>query len=458
MDPSAVDDLRRSVRGEVLTRADLGYDTHRRVWNGSIDRHPLTIVRCADTDDVRAAIGFGRRHGLHLAVRGGGHSFPGLSTCDDGVLVDLRPMNGVRVDPHTREVTVQAGALIGEVDAAAQAHGLAVPGGIVSHTGMAGLTLGGGIGWIMRRHGLTIDRLVGADLVTADGEVVRCDDDENADLFWGLRGGGGNFGVVTEFRFRAVPLGPQVMAGAAFWPAEQTEHVLRFYRDWVAGCPDELTTIVVQRLAPAIPVVPADLVGKPVVAVTACFAGSVEEGERVLRPLRDFGPPLLDLFEPKPFVDHQRMFDPSYRHGCWYYVRSCDVAALTDEVVEVMAEHGHRITSPLSSVALWQMGGAVARVPEDATAFHGRTVGYTFNINGNTETAEGFDAQREWARGYWSDLEPFHQSVYVNFLMVEGESRVRQAYGEQAFVRLKALKRAYDPTNVFRLNQNIRPD
>ncbi|HET6967405.1 MAG TPA: FAD-binding oxidoreductase, partial [Ornithinibacter sp.] len=322
VDRAAVDHLRRSVRGEVLTREDSGYDTHRHVWNGSIDRYPHTIVRCTGTDDVRAAIGFGRRHGLHLAVRGGGHSFPGLSTCDDGVLVDLRPMNGVHVDPHTREVAVQAGALIGEVDAATQAHGLAVPGGIVSHTGVAGLTLGGGIGWIMRRHGLTIDRLVGADLVTADGEVVRCDDDENPDLFWGLRGGGGNFGVVSEFRFRAVPLGPQVMAGAVFWPAVQTEQVLRFYRDWVAGCPDELTTIVVQRLAPAIPVVPADVVGKPVVAVTACFAGAVEEGERVLRPLRDLGPPLLDLFEPKPFVDHQRMFDPSYRHGCWYYVRS----------------------------------------------------------------------------------------------------------------------------------------
>ena len=458
VEPTAVAELRRSVRGEVLTRTDPGYESHRRVWNGSIDRHPHTIVRCTCTDDVRAAVGFGRLHGLPIALRGGGHSFPGLSTCDDGVLVDLRPMNDVRVDPGAGEAVVQAGALIGEVDEATQAHGLAVPAGIVSHTGVAGLTLGGGIGWIMRRHGLTVDRLAGARLVTADGEVVHCDEVENADLFWGLRGGGGNFGVVTDFRFRLVPLGPQVMAGAVFWPAEKAEEVLRFYRDWVAECPDELMTIVVQRLAPPLPAVPAHLVGTAVVAVTACYAGGVEEGERVLAPLRAFGPPVLDLLGPKPFTEHQRMFDPSYRHGCWYYVRSCDVAALTDEVIEVMAENGRRITSPLSSVALWQMGGAVGRVADDDTAFNGRQAGFTFNINGNTETADGSDEQREWARAYWSQLEPFHQSVYVNFLMEEGEARVRQAYGERKFDRLKELKRAYDPTNVFRLNQNIRPD
>ena len=455
---AALTDLRRSVRGEVVTRADPGYEVHRRVWNGSIDRRPHTIVRCTSADDVRAAVRFGRDHGLPLALRGGGHSFPGLSTCDDGVVVDLRPMNGIRVDSRAREATVQAGALIGEVDEATQPHGLAVPAGIVSHTGVAGLTLGGGIGWVMRKHGLTIDQLVGADMVTADGDLVHCDVDENADLFWGLRGGGGNFGVVTDFRFRLVPLGPQVMAGAVFWPAEEAEEVLRFYREWVGDCPDELMTIVVQRLAPPLPAVPADLVGKPVIAVAVCFAGGVEDGERVLRPLRGFGSPVLDLLRPKPFTEHQRMFDPSFRHGCWYYVRSCDVAALTDEVIEVMAEQGRNISSPVTSVALWQMGGAVARVGDDDTAFNGRHAGFTFNINGNTETADGFDEQREWARSYWSALEPFHQSVYVNFLMEEGEARVRQAYGERKFDRLKEVKRAYDPTNVFRLNQNIRPD
>jgi len=332
-----------------------------------------------------------------------------------------------------------------------------VPAGIVSHTGLAGLTLGGGIGWIMRKYGLTVDSLESADLVTADGDVVHASEDENADLFWGLRGGGGNFGVVTDFRFRLHPLGPQVMAGATFWSMDQAESVLRFYRDWIADCPDELMTIVVQRLAPALPVVPPELVGRPVIAVTACYAGDIDDGARVLRPMRDFGSPVLDVFAPKPFLAHEQMFDPSYRHGCWYYVRSCDVAALTDDVIDVVAEYGRRISSPLSSIALWQMGGAVGRVPDDATAFSGRSVGFTFNINGNSETADGFQGQRQWARDYWTALAPFHTGVYVNFLMEEGEARVRQAYGDGKYERLTTLKRKYDPTNFFRLNQNVSP-
>jgi FAD/FMN-containing dehydrogenase len=454
---TAVAALRASFEGQVIGPADDGYEEHRRVWNGSIDRCPALIARCTGVDDVRTAVRFGREHQLTVAVRGGGHSFPGLSTCDGGLLIDLRPMNGVRVDPDARAVGVQAGVLLGELDQRTQEHGLAVPAGIVSHTGVAGLTLGGGIGWIMRKHGLTIDSLESADLVTADGEFVRASEDENAELFWGLRGGGGNFGVVTDFRFRLHPLGPQVMAGATFWSMDVAERVLRAYRDWIADCPDELMTIVVQRLAPALPVVPAELVGRPVIAVVACYAGNVDEGEEVLRPMRAFGSPVLDLFAPKPYVVHQQVFDPSFRHGCWYYVRSCDVAALTDEVIDVVAEHGRQITSPLSSIALWQMGGAVARVPDDATSFRGRSTGFTFNINGNTATADGFEEQRQWARDYWTALAPFHTGVYVNFLMEEGGARVRQAYGDAKYRRLTALKREYDPTNFFRLNQNIPP-
>ena len=454
---SAVAALRASFEGQVIGPADDGYEEHRRVWNGSIDRHPALIARCTGVDDVRTAVRFGQDHQLTVAVRGGGHSFPGLSTCDGGLLIDLRPMNGVRVDPDARIVGAQAGVLLGEVDERTQEHGLAVPAGIVSHTGLAGLALGGGIGWIQRKYGLTVDSLESADLVTADGEFVRASQDENADLFWGLRGGGGNFGVVTDFRFRLHPLGPQVMAGATFWSMDAAEGVLRAYRDWIAECPDELMTIVVQRLAPALPVVPAELVGQPVIAVVACYAGDVDEGERVLRPMRGFGSPVLDLFMPKPFVAHQQMFNPSFRHGCWYYVRSCDVAELTDEVIAVVAEHGRLITSPMSSIALWQMGGAVARVADDATAFSGRSAGFTFNINGNTATANGFEDQRQWARDYWTALAPFHTGVYVNFLMEEGGTRVRQAYGDAKYRRLSALKRTYDPSNFFRLNQNIPP-
>jgi hypothetical protein len=247
------------------------------------------------------------------------------------------------------------------------------------------------------------------------------------------------------------------MAGATFWSMDAAEGVLRAYRDWIAECPDELMTIVVQRLAPALPVVPAELVGQPVIAVVACYAGDVDEGKEVLRPMRGFGSPVLDLFAPKQFVAHQQMFNPSFRHGCWYYVRSCDVAELTDEVIGVVAEYGRLISSPMSSIALWQMGGAVARVADDATAFSGRSAGFTFNINGNTATADGFEDQRQWARDYWTALAPFHTGVYVNFLMEEGGARIRQAYGDAKYQRLGALKRKYDPSNFFRLNQNIPP-
>jgi hypothetical protein len=458
IDGGAVDELAASFRGEVVRPGDGDYDEHRRVWNGSIDRRPGLIARCAGVADVRQAVRFAREHALVVAVRGGGHSFPGLSVCDDGMLIDLAPMRGIRVDPEAGTVRVQAGALLGELDRETQTFGLAVPSGIVTHTGVAGLTLGGGIGWIMRKHGLTIDQLKSVDLITADGEFVKADEDQNADLFWGVRGGGGNFGIVTDFEFRMVPLGPTVVAGPVFWPMEDAPEVLRFYRDWIADCPDELMTIVVQRKAPALPVVPPDLVGKRVVAVVACYSGPVEDGERVVRPLKEFGSPVLDLCQPKPYLAHQQMFDPSFQHGWWYYVRSCDVAELNDDVIDIVVEHGARITSPVSSIALWQMGGAVARVDEGATAFNGRHAGHTFNINGNSQTADGFEAERQWARDYWSALEPHHTSVYVNFLMEEGEDRVREAYGAEKYDRLKALKRKYDPTNFFRLNQNIKPD
>jgi FAD/FMN-containing dehydrogenase len=373
-------------------------------------------------------------------------------------VIDLRPMKGIRVDPEVRTARVQAGALWGELDRETQAFGLATTGGFVSHTGVAGLTLGGGIGWLHRKHGLTIDQLLSVDLITAEGELVKASQTENPDLFWGLRGGGGNFGIVTELEFRLHHVGPIVLAGPIYWPMEEAPALLRFYREWIAEAPDELTTILIQRRAPAVESVPAELRGKLVVAVTCCYAGAVEEGEEILRPLKAFGSPVLDLCEPKPYVAHQAMFDAAFTHGWWYYFRACDVAELTDEVIDVMVEHESRIVSPITSVALWQLGGAVARVGESETAFNGRDAAFTFNINGNSQTAEGFEAEREWARTYWSALEPYHTSVYVNFLMDEGKERVRQAYGAEKYERLQALKRAYDPTNFFRLNQNIPPE
>ena len=453
----AADGLRAAFRGEIVGPEDGSYDEHRKVWNGSIDRRPGLIARCAGVADVRTAVRFAREHDLLVAVRGGGHSFPGLSVCDGGLLIDLGPMRGIRVDPIAGTVRAQAGTLLGDLDRETQAFDMAVPAGIVTHTGLAGLTLGGGIGWIMRKYGLTIDQLVSVDMITADGEFTKASERENPDLFWGVRGGGGNFGIVTDFEFRLNPLGPNVVGGPVFWLMDDAPKVLRFYRDWIADCPDDLMTIVVQRRAPALPAMPPDLVGKPVIGVVACYAGSIDDGERVLRPLKEFGSPALDLCVPKPYLAHQAMFDPSFRHGCWYYVRSCDVAAINDDIIDVMVDFGSRVSSPITSVALWQMGGAVARVAENDTAFNGRNAGFTFNINGNSETANGFEAEREWARRYWDALAPHHTSVYVNFLMEEGEDRVRQAYGTEKFDRLKALKRKYDPTNFFRLNQNIQP-
>ena len=446
-----------AFRGDVVRPEDEGYDAQRTIWNGAFDRHPAAIVRCAGVADVIAAVKLGRSSGLPVAVRSGGHSFPGFSVADDALLIDLSPLKGVRVDPERRTARVQAGVLLGELDRETQAFGLAVPSGIVTHTGVAGLTLGGGIGWIMRKHGLSVDQLVSVDLVTAEGEFVKASADENPDLFWGVRGGGGNFGIVTEFEFRCVPLGTQVLAGPIVWPMEQSGDVLRFYRDWVADAPDELMTIIIHRKAPPLPFVPEELHGKLVVMVICCWAGDLEEGERFIRPLREFGSPVLDICLPKPFLAHQAMFDPSFPPGRWYYFKACDVAELSDELIDITVERSLRIESPLTAFPIWQMGGAVSRVGDDETAFNGRTAGFTYNIGACTATSEGYDEEREWVRSFWSALEPWHQGVYVNFLGDEGADRVRQSYGREKYGRLQALKQKYDPDNFFRINQNISP-
>ena len=458
LDAAALSELEQSFRGQLVQGGDPAYDEQRKVWNGSIDRSPALIARCAGVADVIAALGLARESGLEVAVRSGGHSVPGASVCDGGAVIDLGLMKGIRVDPEARTARVQAGVLWGELDRETQAFGLATTGGIVTHTGVAGLTLGGGIGWLQRKHGLTIDQLLSVDMVTADGEFVKASATENADLFWGLRGGGGNFGIVTEFEFRLHPVGPIVYAGPIFWPIEKAPDLLRFYREWIAEAPDELMTILIHRKAPPLPFVPPELHGQPVVAVACCYAGPVEEGEAVVRPLKAFAPPVLDLCEPKPYVAHQGMFDPSFPHDWWYYMRACDVADLRDEVIDIAVDHAMQINSPLTAFPIWQLGGAVARVPEDETAFNGRGAGHTFNITAATATADGFDAEREWVRNFWTALEPHHTSVYVNFLMEEGQERIRQAYGAEKYERLQALKRKYDPGNVFHLNQNIPPE
>jgi FAD/FMN-containing dehydrogenase len=457
LDEAALTELAQAFRGDLITADNPAYDAQRRVWNGSIDRRPGLIVRCGGVADVMAAVKFATSAGLPVAVRGGGHSYPGHSVCDGGMVIDLGPMKGIRVDPEARTARAQAGVLLGELDRETQAFGMAVPAGIVTHTGLSGLTLGGGIGWLMRKYGLTVDQLRSVDLVTAEGEFVKASETENPELFWGMKGAGPNFGIVTEFEFGLNPLGPIVVAGPVFWRMQDSPEVLRFYREWIADCPDELMTMVIHRKAPALPFVPEELHGELVVAVVCCYAGPVEDGERVVRPLKEFGSPVLDLLVPKPFLAHQAMFDPAFPHGRWYYMRSCDVAELTDEVIDITVDYSLRIASPVTAFPIWQQGGAVARAGEERP-YASQFAGHTFNITASTETAEGFDEEREWVRDFWSALAPYHTSVYVNFLMEEGEERVRQAYGAATYDRLKALKRRYDPDNFFRLNQNIPPD
>jgi len=458
LDSRGIDDLATSFGGALICPGDETYDEQRRIWNASIDRRPALIARCAGVADVIRAARFARRHGQLVAVRSGRHSYPGLGVCDGGMVIDLGQMKGIRVNPEAGTARAQAGVLLGELDRETQAFGLAVPAGIVTHTGLAGLTLGGGIGWLERKYGLTIDQLRSVDVVTAEGEFVTATEDDNADLFWGVRGGGGNFGIVTEFEFRLNPVGPTVLAGPVMWAMEDSPRVLRFYREWVKEVPDELTTIVTHRRVPPVSTMPEELHGRHVIVVGTCYAGPVDEAERVVQPLREFGPPLLDGCATMPFTKHQGMLDPSFPHGWWYYIRSCNLAELTDEVIDILVDHGQRIVSPLTVFSIYHLGGAVARVDEDETAFGARDAAHTVNVIGITRTRDGFEEEREWARGLWTALQPHHQNVYVNFLMEEGEDRIREAYGASKYDRLKALKRKYDPDNFFRLNQNIRPD
>lgn len=457
IDAAALAELDAGFAGTLVGPGDPAYDDASRIWNASISKEPVLIARCARTDDVVAAIRFARRTGLEVAVKSGGHSFPGLSLADGGLVIDVRALNAIAVDPDSRTARAGAGVLLGELDARTQAHGLAVPAGIVTHTGLSGLTLGGGIGWLTPKYGLTIDQLLRVEIVTAGGERLVASEEENPELFWGVRGGGGNFGIVTQYEFRLNPVGPRLLAGPIFWPIEKSPEVLRFYRDWVAEAPDELMTIVVHRRAPPLPFVPAELHGELVVAVICCYPGPIDEGERLVKPLRDFAAPVLDACRPTTFLEHQAMFDPSFPHGWWYYMRACDVAELTDDVIDVTVEHSMRIESQRTAFPIWNLGGAMTQVAEDETAFHGRHARYAFNITAATETEAGFDAERDWVRSFWSALEPHHTSVYVNFLMDEGEERIRQAYGAEKYERLKALKRRYDPENLFHLNQNIPP-
>ena len=458
VDEADTADLARHFRGELIGRNDASYDRARRVWNGAIDRHPFLVARCTGVADVIAAIRFAREHALVVAVRGGGHNVAGTAVCDDGVVIDLSPMKGMWVDPNARTARAQAGLLWGEFDHETQRFGLATPGGIVTHTGIAGLTLGGGLGWLMRRYGLTCDNLLSADVVTADGELVRASAQENADLFWGLRGGGGNFGVVTSFEYRLHAVGPDVLAGVVLYPAARAREVLDSYRRYIASAPDELMTIVVLRMAPPAPFLPTAIHGQPVVIIAACHAGSVEEGERVVAPLRRFGEPLADLIVRTQYTSHQAMLDASVPHGLGYYWKSEYLPPLTDAALATLTEHAWRLATPQCYTALFHLGGAVGREDAEGSAFEDRRATHAMTIDGVWSDPAASGACIDWARSFWDAVRPHSMGrAYVNFLGEEGQDRVRGAYGSTKYERLRALKRKYDPTNFFRMNQNIVP-
>jgi FAD/FMN-containing dehydrogenase len=451
--------LRSSIGGLVIAPDDAGYDEARRIWNGAIDRHPACIARCTGVADVVTAVRFARERDLQVAVRSGGHGVGGHALCDGGLVIDLSPMKGIRVDPLACTARAEAGVLWGELDRETQLFGLATVGGIVTHTGIAGLTLGGGIGWLTRMHGATVDNLLSADVVTAEGAIVTASEEEHPDLFWAIRGGGGNFGIVTSFEYRLHPVGPIVLAGPVFHPLEDAPEVLRFYREFIADAPDELTTILDLSVPPPLPAVPVEVRGRPVVMVGACYAGSPDEGAEVVRPLKQFGRPLVDLLEPKPYTAVQSMFDPAVPHGWHRYWKSVELPPLTDDAIDTLVENSSGFTSPRSYCIVFQLGGALGRVGEDATAFSQRDAVHNVNINA-VWTEEDPDAERHiaWARDFFDAMQPHAgRRVYVNFLGEEGGDRVRQAYGPGNYERLVEIKRAYDPTNFFRLNQNIVP-
>jgi FAD/FMN-containing dehydrogenase len=452
-----VAELRDAVRGEIFTAEDEGYDEAAKVWNGAHDGYrPGVIVRCTGVADVLAAVAFARTNHLPVAVRGGGHSVAGFSTIDCGIVIDLGPMNDVHVDPVARRASVGGGAVWADVDHETQAHGLATTGGLISTTGVAGFTLGGGIGWLMRKHGLACDNLVGADVVTADGRLLHVSESSNADLFWGLRGGGGNFGIVTRFEFAVHEVGPMVYAGPIFYPAAADHDLMRLFREWAPGASEDITAVLNLTTAPPLPVIPEEWHGHKVAALIATSVGPVEEGDAHVREFRAIAEPVADVLGPMPYNVIQTLIDPLWEKGVHAYFKATNVARLDDTLIARLAELHVSAPGPQCEIHIHQMGGAVAAAGDGATAFAERSMPYVLNAAAAWRDPEAAAAHIGWARAVISAASEVSTGrAYVNFLGDAGAAR--SAYGEETYSRLVALKSEYDPHNMFARNQNIEP-
>ena len=450
--------LKKSLRGQLCLPGDPGYDEARTIWNAMIDRKPAVIVRAAEASDVAHAVTLARKHRLLLAVRGGGHNIAGNAVFDGGLMIDLSPMKKVTIDPKARTACVEPGVTLGEFDKEAQAHGLATPTGINSTTGVAGLTLGGGFGWLSRKYGLTVDNLISVDIVTSDGKLVNASATENPDLFWAVRGGGANFGVVTAFEYRLHPVGPEVISGLIVHPFADAKKVLQEYRKFVASAPDEVTAWVVMRQAPPLPFLPPEWHGKEVVVIAACAIGDKAAAEKALAPLRAIGKPIADVIGPAPFAGWQSAFDPLLTPGARNYWKSHDFKKLEDGFLDVLIEAVKTLPGPECEIFIASLGGAINRVKPDATAYPHRDVEYVMNVHGRWRDRAEDERVIGWARKAFTAAAPFSTGgVYVNFMPEdEGQRVAKGAYGAN-YERLAKLKAKYDPANLFRMNQNIKP-
>ena len=457
---TSIEQFKGSLKGQLINSKDADYEEARKVWNGMIDKHPLMIIRCANEDDVVKAINFARNNKLETAVRGGGHNVVGFSTCDDGIVIDLSPMKKIEIDKNSQTVKAQAGLTWGEFDKATQEQGLATTGGLVSTTGVAGFTLGGGFGWLVRKLGMTIDNLLSVEMILANGNRITASSTENPDLFWGVRGGGGNFGIVTSFTFKLHHVGPNVYGGALFYPVSKAKELLQFYNKWTQSLPDELSTMTAFLTAPPEPFIPKELVGTQMIAVALCCIGEKDEGDKLLKPLRDFMQPSVDVAGPIPYVALQGMFDATAPKGIHSYWRTHYFTELSDNTINTLIDQVSNLKnlSPFSAVHIHHWEGAINRVKSEDAAFSHRDARFVMNIVGNWMTEDDPDKHIGWVRNSSDAVKQFSTGkLYLNFIADTGEDKVMAAYGKDKYEKLVQLKNKYDPENLFHLNQNIKP-